>query len=180
MDRYLRRKMIGQAGIRADATNPFYKQNMQVWLEERAAMNTGIRSQEAGGRNQESGGKSDGTPDVRPTKEGIIAGLQKQALEFTTNTAASLAIADEILLRVAPESAGLAEARVTVLAVIERDKAGLVALLRELAEALDGNAELNTYTGEFCTLVNPDWFGRLRRELERHTGVRVMDRLQLP
>lgn len=95
--------------------------------------------------------------------------------EPTNCTAASLTIADEILLRVAPESAGLADLRATVLQVIERDKADLVQVLRELGEALDGHSEVNTYTGEFFTLVNPDWFPRLQRAVERHTGDRVLE-----
>lgn len=192
MSRRMHRKFIGSAGCKADATNPFYQHNMQVMLEEQKFMKEQEQSK------AKAAEKSDqGSTEFRPTKEEVIDGLKKQALAMfdglpevspldeerekpNTNTAASLAIADEILMRIAPESKGLAVARVQVLEVIERDKADVLALLRELGQALDSNAELNTYTGEFCTVVNPDFFGRLRRALERHTGVRVMDRLQLP
>lgn len=161
--------MLGFRGLRADATNPFYKQNLQVLLDDQKVM------------SEQKWNRGDAETQSKP-QEGSTEESATQAIRPTsaTSTAASLAIADEILLRVAPEGAGVPDLRATVLAVIERDKADVLALLRELGEALEGNAEINTYTGEFCTLVNPDWFPRLQRALERHTGIRVLDGVVKP
>lgn len=91
--------------------------------------------------------------------------------------AASLACADEIFMRCAPAAIHGTQRHVAA-AVIQQDKADAVALLVELAEALDGNAELNMHTGEFCTLVNPDFFLRLRRAVARHDGRDVLTQVK--
>lgn len=161
MNPILRRKMIGQYGLKADANNPHYAHNMKVFIEESKKH----FKEPAAGLEKPVAVE---TAVPRPGKPGVVE-----------NLAASLACADEVFMRCAP-AAMHGTGRTVAAEVIQRDKADLVAVLRELGEALESNAELNTYTGEFCTLVNPDWFGRLRRALERHSGVRVMDRMQLP
>jgi hypothetical protein len=93
--------------------------------------------------------------------------------------AESLATADVLLWRCAPNLCAEPSMRRTAALVIERDKADLLAVLTELAEALDGNAEVNQYTGEFATLVRPEWFGLLKRALLKHAGVECLPHVAL-
>jgi hypothetical protein len=83
---------------------------------------------------------------------------------------ASLEAADMALLRVGPVAACMPDVRATVARVIEADKADLVSLAEELAEAIDGNSEVNLRTGHLQCFVEPDFFLRLRRAVGRHSG----------
>lgn len=84
--------------------------------------------------------------------------------------AAALATADEVLMRCLPAQLRDYGLRHTAAAVIEKDKADLVSVLGQLADALDGNSEVNSYTGEFAVLVQPEWFWEFKRALLHHTG----------
>jgi len=86
--------------------------------------------------------------------------------------AVALACADEIFMRCAPGLIG-SEARVTAAGVIDRHKGDLVVVLSDLADALEANSRSNIHTGFMETHVEPMWFIKLERALERHTGRRV-------
>lgn len=89
--------------------------------------------------------------------------------------AMALACADEILMRVAPAALRSGPGgREAVAEVLIREKRAAVQLLIELADALDGRSEVNVHTGEIATVLPPDYFGRLRRVVEQHTGRPVL------
>lgn len=93
--------------------------------------------------------------------------------------AQSLSSADVVLFRCCPNLSAEPSMRRTAAQVIEKDKADLLAVLTELAEALDANSEVNCYTGEFATLVRPEWFGMLKRALLKHAGVECLPQVRL-
>lgn len=93
--------------------------------------------------------------------------------------AESLATADAVLYRCSPNLSAEPSMRRTVALAVERDKADLLAVITELAGALDCNSELNIYTGEFATLVRPEWFGLLKRALLKHAGVDCLPHVRL-
>lgn len=86
--------------------------------------------------------------------------------------ATSLAVADEIFLRCAPQLTAAGE-RFTAAAVIERDKVDLLLVLSHLADCMESNSRVNKRTGFLETHVDPGWFEKFSRALERHTGKRV-------
>lgn len=96
---------------------------------------------------------------------------QLRPTEFGAPQAAALASADEIFLRCAPTLTGT-EHRFTAAGVIDRDKQDLIEVLAHLAECMESNSTVNLLTGDVQTFVEPEWFERFRRALERHTGRR--------
>ena len=91
--------------------------------------------------------------------------------------AASLTCADEVLMRCAPVlCSGIGagpDKRDLVATLIERHKRDAIVVLTEVAEALESNSEINKHTGMVQMHVDPEWFGKFQRALERHTGRRV-------
>ncbi len=111
----------------------------------------------------------------------LAPGLSPRPSHFTppTSSAASLATADEVLLRCAPKLMADRVIRGVAERVVERGKADLLEVINALADGLDGNSEINLATGEFSSVVEPAWFWKFQRVLERHTGRRVLSGIQL-
>jgi hypothetical protein len=94
------------------------------------------------------------------------------------NRATSLATADEVLMRVVPEKAGDQSSRLTVAAVIQRDKAELLEVLHLLADGLDTFSEVNLRTGTMLVVVDGEFFKRFRRVMSRHGDRSVLPFLE--
>lgn len=88
--------------------------------------------------------------------------------------AASLATADEILMRVAPTLLGGPE-RGTVADIIAKDRQQLLEVLDLLADGIEAQSTINVYTGHLSTHVDPEFFKKFREVMERQAGRRVLD-----